>query len=153
VASRAFPLLRYDPAAEGVFGARLDLSGNPAPDADWAPDDAGEPVTPATWAATEARFANETSALATATEARQHAWRTLQEIAGVVTPFTDRVRAEIEAEQAVSRDGALAALRAEHQAALAALRAQTEAEMLQRVEGRLMALAGFGEPSRGGATS
>jgi len=47
VACRVFPLFRYDPEREGVFGSRLDLDGNPAADA----------RTPAHWALGEGRFA------------------------------------------------------------------------------------------------
>jgi hypothetical protein len=51
VESRAHVLLRYDPGAEGVFGLRASLDGNPAPEDAW-----GE-VDFATWAAAEDRFA------------------------------------------------------------------------------------------------
>ncbi len=52
VEARAHILLRYDPEAEGVFGVRSTLDGNPQPEADWGDlDFAG-------WAAGEARFAH-----------------------------------------------------------------------------------------------
>jgi pyruvate-ferredoxin/flavodoxin oxidoreductase len=51
VEGRAHVLLRYDPGAEGVFGLRASLDGNPAPEDTW-----GE-VDFATWAAGEDRFA------------------------------------------------------------------------------------------------
>jgi pyruvate-ferredoxin/flavodoxin oxidoreductase len=51
VEGRAHVLLRYDPGAEGVFGLRASLDGNPAPEDSW-----GE-VDFATWAAGEDRFA------------------------------------------------------------------------------------------------
>jgi hypothetical protein len=51
VEGRAHVLLRYDPGAEGVFGLRASLDGNPAPENAW-----GE-VDFATWAAGEGRFA------------------------------------------------------------------------------------------------
>jgi pyruvate-ferredoxin/flavodoxin oxidoreductase len=34
--ARVFPLFRYDPLGEGVFGSRLSLEGNPEPSAIWA---------------------------------------------------------------------------------------------------------------------
>jgi pyruvate-ferredoxin/flavodoxin oxidoreductase len=66
--SRAFPLLRYDPAAGPTLAERLSLEGNPALDDAWPPgevryvDESGAeqrmmlPVTVADWAATEGRF-------------------------------------------------------------------------------------------------
>jgi pyruvate-ferredoxin/flavodoxin oxidoreductase len=53
VESRAHVLFRYDPTAEGLFGLRASLGGNPAGDADW-----GE-LTLADWAVGEARFADD----------------------------------------------------------------------------------------------
>jgi pyruvate-ferredoxin/flavodoxin oxidoreductase len=51
VESRAHVLLRYDPAAAGVFGLRASLDGNPAPEEIWGEIDF------AAWAAGEERFA------------------------------------------------------------------------------------------------
>ena len=47
VASRALPLFRYDPRAEGVFGSRISLDGNPAP------TEALADITLAEWALTQ----------------------------------------------------------------------------------------------------
>jgi pyruvate-ferredoxin/flavodoxin oxidoreductase len=55
--SRAFPLFRYHPEGEGVFGSRIDLEGNPEPKAAWAENLNGAAMTPADWALTERRFA------------------------------------------------------------------------------------------------
>ncbi len=109
VASRRFPLLRFDPGADGVFGTRLNLAGNPeAAEAGAEPD----------------------------------AWRALQEVAGVVTPFTEQVRAEAERDLRATHEAALAEVRADYEARIASLRAETEAEMVGRVKERLIALAG-----------
>jgi len=51
VEGRAHLLFRYDPAAEGHFGLRASLAGNPSLEADWG--EIGFPE----WAAGEARFA------------------------------------------------------------------------------------------------
>lgn len=51
--ARVHPLFVRDPAQPGVWGARLSLAENPAPDRDW-----GE-ATPAQWAWGESRFASE----------------------------------------------------------------------------------------------
>nr|VFK31397.1 MAG: Pyruvate:ferredoxin oxidoreductase [Candidatus Kentron sp. MB]VFK75465.1 MAG: Pyruvate:ferredoxin oxidoreductase [Candidatus Kentron sp. MB] len=56
VRSRVFPLFRYDPRAEGVFGQRIDLAGNPDPNLVWTISD-GKPFTPVHWALEEGRFA------------------------------------------------------------------------------------------------
>ena len=50
VESRAHPLLRYDPGAEGLFGLRASLEGNPEPEKQWGGASFAE------WAAGEARF-------------------------------------------------------------------------------------------------
>lgn len=57
VHGRAHVLLRYDPGAEGVFGTRIDIDGNPAPDATWGD------CTLASWAVEESRFADRFEAL------------------------------------------------------------------------------------------
>jgi len=51
VEGRAHVLLRYDPRAEGLFGLRASLEGNPGLDEDWGGASFAE------WAAGEARFA------------------------------------------------------------------------------------------------
>jgi pyruvate-ferredoxin/flavodoxin oxidoreductase len=51
VEGRAHVLFRYDPSAEGLFGLRATLDGNPGPDEDWGG------TTFAEWAAGESRFA------------------------------------------------------------------------------------------------
>ena len=57
VSSRAMPLYRYDPSADGVFGSRLSLAGNPQPEELLAAGDDGErPLTPADWAIGQQRF-------------------------------------------------------------------------------------------------
>jgi pyruvate/2-oxoacid:ferredoxin oxidoreductase alpha subunit/ferredoxin len=58
VESRAHVLLRYDPAADGVFGLRASLAGNPAPEDAWGEIDFGA------WAAGEERFAEHFTAAA-----------------------------------------------------------------------------------------
>jgi pyruvate-ferredoxin/flavodoxin oxidoreductase len=50
VEGRAHPLLRYDPSAEGLFGLRASLEGNPEPEQQWAGASFAE------WAAGEERF-------------------------------------------------------------------------------------------------
>jgi pyruvate-ferredoxin/flavodoxin oxidoreductase len=75
---------------------------------------------------------------------RVRLWRTLQELAGVVTPFTQRVREDAERSVAGDRTREIEALRREHAAALAALRDGFELEAVGRVREGLMRLAGYG---------
>jgi pyruvate-ferredoxin/flavodoxin oxidoreductase len=195
VAARVLPLFRYDPKADGVFGSRMDLSGNPEPLEPWDvfPDGAG--FTPAQWALGERRFADLFSPLgedaatpvpladyldlpdsergkrtpyveqaANGGEARrlrvderlirvclerQQAWRTLQELAGLVTPFTARVQKEAEEKVAAEHRAELKALEADYERRLRELRAQYREELRQDVRERLMVLAGYGNPPQG----
>ncbi|NNM26472.1 MAG: hypothetical protein HKO59_10900, partial [Phycisphaerales bacterium] len=185
VASRAFPLLRFDPASGGVFGACLDLAGNPDPTMRFSRAAAEAGGTPVEWAATETRFAdhfapladgdprptpiaeyldlpaderegrtpfvvrpNETAgarlrvgpALVADADARLRFWRTLQELAGVVTPFTAKVRADLERELAGAHEDELARLRREHAATVADQRRQFQLEATERITARLMSL-------------
>jgi pyruvate-ferredoxin/flavodoxin oxidoreductase len=184
VRSRAFPLLRFDPAAAGVFGTCLDLAGNPDPGERWAAGDVT--VTPADWAVTERRFDESLPPLAADAPGptpiaeyldlapgerdartpfvlagdgsrravapalcadaahRLRFWRTLQEFAGVVTPFTEAVRAEADRAVADRHRTELDELRRAHEARVAQLRAEFEIEATQRVASGLMALAGYG---------
>lgn len=117
VAERRFPLFTYDPGRPGAFGEKLSLAGNPDPEADGTDD-----------------------------PQRLAAWRTLQELAGVKTPFTHSV--EVRAAEAVEarQAQAIAALEAEHASRLAAARAAVEQELLQRLQHKLTALAAGRRP-------
>ena len=189
VTSRMFPLFRYNPAAEGVFGSRISLAGNGDESLNWLVDETDDkPITPVAWAIHEKRFQCHFSALdanapfpveisdwltltaadqkkktpfvllsdaqgekkiavskefAAMVVSQQNSWRTLQELAGIVTPFTDYV------EQCVAQR-----LSAEHQAELDALRVQYEEKIAQidanyqhethtRVRNQLLGLAGY----------
>jgi len=189
VDSRTLPLFRYDPQAEGVFGSRLSLEGNPELKAEWLSDENGMPFTPAQWAMSEQRFAprlkplhkdapsptellawlaqDETkragktpyiatidaegnekrlavdTALASLVEHQAHAWRTLQEVGGLVTPFTSRVEAETKANLAAAHQAELDALRKEYEEKLRALEESMQGEMHQQITHRLMELAGY----------
>ncbi len=189
VNTRAFPLLTFDPSAEGVFGSRLDISANPDPDSLLLIDDDGKTLTPLDWTSTEHRFAehferltgddpapipaNEYLALNQAdragstpfvnvihgeeqtrfrvgnaliedTEHRLRLWRTLQELAGVVTPFTKQVREAAERDVAQLHEEAITQVKSEYEAKLAQLRAEYDADATRRVTDGLLALAGHG---------
>ncbi|MBK7584703.1 MAG: 4Fe-4S binding protein [Myxococcales bacterium] len=179
---RVHPLLRWDPAAEGVFGSKLSLAGNPALDQPWVEDASGQLLTPAHFALKEARFAacfTEPSGatrsvaawalgdpsergsaapsvtldgverslnadLARAVVERLDTWRTLQELAGVSTPFTLSVRSAAEGDLRAEHQAALAALTAEYEAKLAAETARHAEDTTARLGTRLLELAGYG---------
>ncbi|MBK1723977.1 4Fe-4S binding protein [Thiocystis violacea] len=187
--TRTLPLFIYDPRAEGVFGARLDLEGNPAPQANWSNGANRDPMTPADWAASETRFADALPPLAEDTpkpirlpaylalqpehrkgqtpfirverpdrdparhavapelvrvcEERKESWRVLQELAGVVTPFTARVQQAAEATVAAAHQAELAEQAARYEQQIAELRETLRQELRQDIRERLMALAGY----------
>jgi pyruvate-ferredoxin/flavodoxin oxidoreductase len=199
-ASRAFPCLRYDPDAEGVFGLRLSLDGNPEPEADFARleleyRDDGEskalalPVTFAHWALGQGRFAAHftriapavggmpldewlgatpdlragkpafirsvdpqgdlvhyrvSDAMANAASRAHEAWRVLQELSGLVTPFTAALRKRLEAELAEAHEGEIARVKAEYEERLGRLAEEHHAETAARLRERLLQLSGFG---------
>jgi pyruvate-ferredoxin/flavodoxin oxidoreductase len=183
VQARAYPLLTFDPAAEGVFGACMDLDGNPEPAARLVtgPDDRA--LTPVDWAATEGRFAEHLAPLAdddpapvpiaeflelspseragktpfviageqrlrvgppliADADARLKLWRTLQELAGEVTPFTKKTREAAERDVAAAHAAEIERIKQEYEARIAAVKGEFQAEATERVTERLMALAG-----------
>jgi pyruvate-ferredoxin/flavodoxin oxidoreductase len=133
VASRALPLFRYDPRAEGVFGSRIDLDGNPAK---------GEllsDVTFADWASGQERFA--TQDLTDAANECLANWQTLQEVAGIVTPFTEKLEQEIRAELADEHQAALDAQKQASAAEIREIKEKTQAEIASNIRSRLLQLA------------
>ncbi len=81
--------------------------------------------------------------LADACAHRLQAWRALQEIAGEVTPFTQRIREQ--AEQAVegAHQAELQALRDHYETRLGNLRQEALMQTREEIRVRLMALAGY----------
>jgi len=90
----------------------------------------------------ETRYAVE-PALAGMVERQGHAWRTLQELAGLVTPFTTRVEAEARTSLAAAHQAELDALRQEYEERLRALEEGMHGEMHEQITHRLMELAGY----------
>jgi pyruvate-ferredoxin/flavodoxin oxidoreductase len=187
VASRVLPLFRYDPQADGVFGSRITLDGNPASGdalppaiseerlltpADWAlgqkrfaaqfeplADNAPGPVTLADWLQLDAkgrkgktpfvetgdgdqddRYAvspalSEMSAQCLAN------WQTLQELAGLVTPFTEQVEQEIRARVAAEHQAELDAQQQANDAVIREIQEKTQTEIASKIRSRLLQLA------------
>ena len=189
VDARVFPLFRYDPEAEGVFGSRISLDGNPAPLDTWNMISDGSACTPAQWALGEERFCDwflplqedaadptpiaeyltlprrerskrtpfveqttsgsETQRfsvdqwLVRISEERQDSWRMLQELAGLVTPFTARVERAAEARVAADHKAELSAQAEVYEQRLRGLRNALQEENRQQMRERLMQLAGY----------
>jgi len=187
VASRALPLFRYDPSAEGVFGSRISLDGNPAPDEALSPGGNGERfLTLADWALGQERFApqfeplapdaaapvpldewlkldakgrkNKTPYVATGDGDKERRfavsqaladtagqclanWQTLQELAGIVTPFTERLEQKIRAELADEHQAALDAQKQASAAEILEIQEKTQAEIASNIRSRLLQLA------------
>ena len=186
VDSRTLPLFRYDPSAEGVFGSRISLAGNAAPDDGLPGEEDGGARTTADWAFRQGRFGTHFKPLAGAApsptpidewlklddkarkgktpyvvagdgdEEQRYAvaapvalvaagcianWRTLQELAGVVTPFTERVEAEIREAVAAEHKAALDAQKQAAEKEIREIRDQTQAEIAAQIRTRLLALA------------
>jgi pyruvate-ferredoxin/flavodoxin oxidoreductase len=98
--------------------------------------------TPFITGATEARLAVAPE-LVTVCATRQSVWQMLQELAGVVTPFTARVREEIETATAANHKAELAAQAATYEARITGLREQMQKETRQALRIRLMELSGY----------
>lgn len=169
VSSHAFPLFRYDPEQPGVFGSRIDLSGNPEEAVDlteWAyrearfaglfaplTDEKG-PTPLAQWATLDPRgqqsktatctIEGETYAIEPTFAQRlgqlQEQWQMLQELAGIVTPFTARVQQETETALNTAHQAEIEALKKSHQQELQALRDQLEGDVASRITHRLVTL-------------
>jgi pyruvate-ferredoxin/flavodoxin oxidoreductase len=187
VTTRTLPLFRYDPDAEGVFGSRISLDGNPAPEIGAPPaEEDGHVPTTADWAFRQERFAMHFAPLAAdapaptalhewlqldekgrkgktpfvtsgdgddaqriavaapvadVTDGCLANWQTLQELAGVVTPFTERVEEEIRAAVAAEHKAELDAQKKAADDEIRAIREQTQTEIAAQIRSRLMALA------------
>ncbi len=88
------------------------------------------------------RFAVDPALTAVCAE-RQQAWRTLQELGGLVTPFTARVKQQAEEETAAAHQAELAALRAEYEQRMDDLKAGMLEKTRQEMRQRMLTLAGY----------
>lgn len=87
--------------------------------------------------------------LADAVLERLSTWRTLQELAGVVTPFTAKVKADADRDVAAAHQQEIEKIRAEYEAKLAAQKATQLDEATARLGQRLIELAGYAPARRG----
>jgi pyruvate-ferredoxin/flavodoxin oxidoreductase len=68
-------------------------------------------------------------------------WQTLQELAGVVTPFTERLEQEIRAEVAAEHQAELDAQTKDSEARIAEIKDKVEKEIASKIRSRLIALS------------
>jgi pyruvate-ferredoxin/flavodoxin oxidoreductase len=174
----ALPLFRYDPHADGVFGSRITLGGNPEDRengvtlADWAfgqerfaanfealADDAAAPMTLHDWLQLDAkgrkgktpyitttdedeerRLAVSPALAAAADECRGN-WQTLQELAGIVTPFTERLEEEIRTDLTAEHQADLDAQKKAFETEIKQIQEKTQAEIASKIRSRLLQLA------------
>jgi pyruvate-ferredoxin/flavodoxin oxidoreductase len=80
-------------------------------------------------------------ALANMTEQCLANWQTLQELAGIVTPFTDQLEQEIRADVAAEHEAELEALKQASEAEIREIREKTQAEIASTIRSRLLQLA------------
>ena len=79
--------------------------------------------------------------LAAAADACQANWQTLQELAGVITPFTERLESEIRASVAAEHQAELDAQKKASAAEIREIQEKTQAEIAGKIRSRLMQLA------------
>ncbi|GAB4241403.1 MAG: hypothetical protein Kow00109_16810 [Acidobacteriota bacterium] len=76
---------------------------------------------------------------------RRRTWQVLQEMGGVVSPFVEQLRSELEKEVASRNRAEFERMKAEYEARIAELEEGFEARMAEVLRRRLLALAGFAE--------
>ncbi len=193
VRSGMFPLFRYNPQKEGVFGSRLSLQKEALQkEALQETDDTA--LNPVHWAINEKRFQAHFSTLAANAPSpvelsdwlncstpeqqkktpfvifptgeddspegkkqkisvskefafmisdQQSAWRTLLELAGIVTPFTDYVEQCVAQRLSAEHQADLDALRVEYDTKIAQINANYQAETHTKIRNQLLGLAGY----------
>jgi len=80
-------------------------------------------------------------------------WRTLQELAGIVTPFTTEVRAKAEADISEQHLAELNQLHREYEQKIADIQQNFKAEMAQKLRESLMSIAGYNAGAVTGAVN
>ena len=88
----------------------------------------------------EQRFAVSENLADTAGECLAN-WQTLQELSGIVTPFTERLEQEIRAELADEHQAALDAQKQASAAEIREIQEKTQAEIASNIRSRLLQLA------------
>jgi pyruvate-ferredoxin/flavodoxin oxidoreductase len=167
----SLPRFTYDPSAVGLFGLRLTLQDAPDADRTFAQfaategrfsrhftvldPDAPEPTEVAEYlpldrdrrtgrtpfVVVDDQRLHVSADMVAACEDRRHSWQVLQELAGVVTPFTAKVEADVAARTTTEHEHELATLRAEYESKLTTIRGELQQEFTVRLRDRLVELA------------
>jgi pyruvate-ferredoxin/flavodoxin oxidoreductase len=74
---------------------------------------------------------------------REQNWRALQELAGLVTPFTARVEQEAEQKVAADHQAELASLKEEYEGRIAQLEQSIKSDMAVQIKDQLLKLADY----------
>ena len=82
-----------------------------------------------------------TQAMLEMVEQSLQTWQTLQELAGIVTPFTERLEQQIRAELAAEHQAELDAQKRDSEARILEIQEKTEAEIASKIRSRLLELA------------
>ena len=120
-------------------------AGNPLPLYEWLQLDvtARKGKTPfvTTFAGEDEQRHEVSTALAEASAECLANWQTLQELAGIVTPFTERLEQEIREGLAAEHQAALDAQKEASDAEIREIREKTQAEIASTIRSRLLQLA------------
>ncbi len=143
VASRAHVLMQYDPEANGAFGLRLSLDGNPALDSN------SSDLAIIDWAAGESRFGDAGENLPQGTEATyQERWLALRELSGEGGLLAERLEAKIRESLSLELDAKLAAHDGELEEKISEAAAKAAAKAQEHLTQRLLGLAVAGMEKR-----
>jgi len=127
------------------FRPLADNAATPTPLHKWLQLDAkgraGKTPYVATGSGDEEQRFSMTPAMAAMADQRLQAWQTLQELAGIVTPFTEHVEQEIRAEVAAEHQAELAAQKQVADAQIQEIQQKTQAEIASKIRSRLLQLA------------
>ena len=82
--------------------------------------------------------------LVSATELARQTWRVMQELAGIVTPFTGLVEAQVRAQVQVEHDAEIATIREEYEQKISELDANIRSDVAGRVRNQLLRLVNSG---------
>ncbi|MFC1744309.1 4Fe-4S binding protein [Candidatus Riflebacteria bacterium] len=84
-----------------------------------------------------------------ASETVYSTWKILQEIAGVQSPFVDRIRDKIQKEESVKKDEALRQLKLQYESEIKKIESEKSTRSVLKLREKLMTLSGFGSNASG----
>ena len=168
----------FDPSAEGVFGAKVSLAGNPANE---------KALTPVEWALGESRFRNSFEKVDKDTDGVSpseflfegeedepvlvecpvtgdilkvdksilqgakkclQVWDVYRELAGLENPYIERIRESLKSEIEAEQNQKVEEMKQGYEGQIAELKKEFDAKMNAQLRNRLLTLAGFNPSSR-----